>query len=217
MIGVEGDGGGGGGGGGESGSGQSEEDDALMLAVTWEAWDGSEGAEPEGVAVTELGMHYMGVSHPRGWRRTRRADGPQSPALLAAAAPARPVALHLEGARERAELGCARGHRRQRIRRAAPLTRPHPQHDEDYLGCGYGGWPYLRAAYIPDWQLGVYSHRKVRAPATGRPLPTGQTASAPRRRCLCRWLQCHGAPLGSGVLGSPRRPRPAPSTPPPGV
>jgi hypothetical protein len=42
---------------------QREEDDVIYMGVTWEGWDGTAAGEPQGVAVTELGVYFMGVSH----------------------------------------------------------------------------------------------------------------------------------------------------------
>lgn len=39
-----------------------EEEDVIHMAVTWERWGGGVGEAPEGLAATELGMYYMGVS-----------------------------------------------------------------------------------------------------------------------------------------------------------
>jgi len=44
-----------------------EEDDVVYMGVTWEGWDGTAGGTPEGLAVTELGLYYMGVSNGGGW------------------------------------------------------------------------------------------------------------------------------------------------------
>lgn len=52
---------------------------------------------------------------------------------------------------------------------APPPPRPRcaAQHDEDHVGCGHGEWPYLKAAFVREWQLGVFAHRKVRRPGAG--------------------------------------------------
>ena len=48
-----------------------EEDDVIYMGLTWQRWDGTAAAAPEGVAVSELALAYMGVR----WRRRRRQGG----------------------------------------------------------------------------------------------------------------------------------------------
>jgi hypothetical protein len=40
---------------------QREEEDVVYLGVTWRGWDGTAAAAPESLAVSELGVAYMGV------------------------------------------------------------------------------------------------------------------------------------------------------------
>jgi hypothetical protein len=53
-------------GGGGDGEEQREEEDVLYMGITWSSWDGAAGSAPKGLAVSELGVVYMGVGEDKG-------------------------------------------------------------------------------------------------------------------------------------------------------